>query len=674
MNTLNNKQGSTFQIAITMMIGLLVFSSVNAAPPEKIVQLKVGKPETGTINTGDVHRYSLRVQKDQFVLGEALQIEVDAIVSIFDPEGHLVGAFDGPSTGSESFQFNSKMSGDYTITVSPFEETKGKYSLKIFVAEPIATTPEGKIDQLMSIYRDSSPGGVVAVMRDGKIVFVKGYGLANVEYNIPNTASTPYHLASVSKQFTAYAIVMLAKEGKLSLEDDIRKYIPNLADFGSTITLRHLLNHTSGLRDHWSLWAMSGGRMDDVIRQEDLIRLVERQRELNFAPGEEHLYSNTGYLLLSEVVSKVSGEKFSQWMHKHIFKPLGMNSTQIYDNHEKIVKGRAYSYYSSNEGLAKSVLSYANSGATSLLTTAEDLALWLQNFKTGEVGGLSVIKNMQVQGVLNNGKEIDYALGIVIGEQGGLRKISHGGADAGFRTSLSYYPTINSGVIVLGNIASFPAYSLANSVAETFFESDMKAQANIEIKQDKTENEALPNIPEELGNAMVGQFVIENGPTLKITYADGKLSLHEPGGNELDMLSLGDNLFKLDVPDADIKIQFEQAHNGEINRATLHQNGEIPMQRMQEWTPSKEELSRYVGRYYSEELETFYSIELVNDELFVKQRRLGDFKLTPKEPNNFASDQWFLGDLTFSDEAKGEFKKMSMSSGRVRDLKFTRTE
>ena len=656
------------------MIGLFFFNPVKAAPPEKIVHLKVGKLETGTINKGDVHSYFLSLQENQFVLGEAMQIEVDTIVTIFDPEGHLVEAFDGPSTGSESFQFNSKMSGDYKITVSPFKETEGKYSLKIFVAEPIATTPEGKIDQAMAIYNESSPGGVVAVVRNGKINFVKGYGLANVEYNIPNTASTPYHMASVSKQFTAYAIVMLSKEGKLSLEDDVRKYIPNLADFGATITLRHLLNHTSGLRDHWALWAMSGGRMDDVIRQEDLIRLIERQRDLNFAPGEEHLYSNTGYLLLSEVVSSVSGEKFSQWMHKHVFKPLGMNSTQIYDNHEKIVKGRAYSYYSSSEGLAKSVLSYANSGATSLFTTAEDLALWLQNFKTGEIGGMSVIKDMQVQGVLNNGKEIDYALGIVIGEQGGLRKISHGGADAGFRTSLSYYPTINSGVIILGNISSFPAFSLANTVAETFFESEMIAKPSAEIKKGKTENGEIPNIPEETVKALIGKFIIENGPTVEITYADGKLSLHEPSGNELDMLSLGDNLFKLDVPDADIKIQFEQEQNGEINRATFHQDGEIPMQRMKDWTPNIAELSRYVGRYYSDELETFYSIELVNDALYVNQRRHGSFMLTPKERNSFASEQWFLGDLTFADEVKGEFKKMSMSNGRVRNLKFTRTE
>jgi CubicO group peptidase (beta-lactamase class C family) len=669
---LKNKKGTHFLTAA--IIGLLFLSPVNANSSEKIANLKVGQLETATIGKGDIHSYSLNLKENQFVLGEAMQIEVDAIVTIYDPAGHLVNSFDGPSTGSEGFQFNSKVSGEYKITVSPFEETKGKYSLKIFVAEPIATTPEGKVDQAMAIYNDSSPGGVVAVVRDGKIDFVKGYGMANVEYNIPNTASTPYHMASVSKQFTAYAIAMLAKDGKLSIDDDVRKHLPNLADFGKTITLRHLLNHTSGLRDHWNLWAMSGGRMDDVIRQQDLIRLIERQRELNFAPGEEHLYSNTGYLLLSEVVSTVSGEEFGVWMHKHVFKPLGMNSTQIYNNHERIVKGRAYSYHNSNEGLAKSVLSYANSGATSLFTTAEDLALWLQNFHTGEVGGMSVIKEVQVQGILNNGKEIDYALGVAIGKQGGLRKISHGGADAGFRTSLSYYPKINSGVIILGNISSFPARSLSNTVAESFFESEMTVKAKHEVKKDNTENKSVSRIPEEIGKPLIGKFIVENGPTATITYEDGKLTVRTDSGNEFDLLNLGDNLFKLDIPDADIRIQFAQEQNGEVNRATLHQNGETPMRRMEEWTPDKKELSQFVGRYYSDELETFYSIAFEEDELYVKHRRHGNFALTPKERNSFGSNRWYLGDLKFADDVDGKFKSLSMSNGRVRHLKFKRTE
>ena len=391
-----------------------------------------------------------------------------------------MGTFDGPARGPEQFQFETAKAGLYRISVAPFEKEQGEYTVRILRQEPLADTPAGKVDQMMAPYRADTPGGVVAVVRGGEIVFGAGYGLANVEYGVPNTKSTPYHMASVSKQFTALAVVLLSLEGKLGLDDDVRKYLPQVPDFGHTITLRHLLNHTSGIRDHWTLWAMSGGRMDDVIRQQDLMRLVTRQRDLNFEPGAEFLYSNTGYLLLSEVVTKVSGRPFGEWMKANVFEPLGMSSTQIYDDHERLVPGRAYSYQYSKDGLSKAVLSYANSGATSLFTTAEDLARWLRNFRTGQVGGKRAIELLQVQGVLNDGKTIDYALGVGIGEQKGLRRIAHGGGDAGYRTWLAYYPEIDAGVVVLGNIASFDAGGIGARVAEAFFAADMHEKSRLE--------------------------------------------------------------------------------------------------------------------------------------------------------------------------------------------------
>jgi len=196
-------------------------------------------------------------------------------------------------------------------------------------------------------------------------VFARGYGLANVEDGLPNTPATVYHVASVSKQFTAFAIAMLADQGRLALDDDVRRYVPEVPDFGKTITLRHLLTHTSGLRDQWDLWGIGGGLMGDVIRQQDLLRLVHGQRELNFEPGAEFLYCNTGFMLLSEVVARVTGQPFRDWMRANVFAPLGMNATQVYDDDERLVPGRAYSFQNGADGVRKSVLSYANAGATS---------------------------------------------------------------------------------------------------------------------------------------------------------------------------------------------------------------------------------------------------------------------------------------------------------------------
>jgi CubicO group peptidase (beta-lactamase class C family) len=284
-----------------------------------------------------------------------------------------------------------------------------------------------------------------------------------------NTPNTVYHMASVSKQFTAFAILLLANEGKLSLDDDIRKHLPELHDFGTPVTIRHLIHHTSGIRDQWTLWAMAGGRMDDVITHNDLMNLMRRQRELNFTPGAEHLYSNAGYTLLSEIVARVAKQPFGEFMKQKVFDPLGMKHTQVYDDHERLVKGRADSYRRNPNGhWSKAVLSYANRGATSLFSTAPDLALWLDNFRTGKVGGMRTIQQMQERGVLNKGDTISYAIGVVIAKDRGLQTIAHGGADAGFRTSIAYYPELETGIIVLGNEGNMNTFQVSSDVAEAF--------------------------------------------------------------------------------------------------------------------------------------------------------------------------------------------------------------
>jgi CubicO group peptidase (beta-lactamase class C family) len=651
---------------------LVACGGLRAASSEDLPRLSVGRQETRELKTGDTHVYSLSVEKGQFVLGEAFQSGVDVAVTISDPDGNTVGRFDGPARGPEFFPFETSKAGLYRICVAPFEKEQGEYTVRILRQEPLAVTPAGKVDQMMAPYRADAPGGVVAVVRGGEVVFGAGYGLADVEFGAPNTRSTPYHMASVSKQFTAFAVVLLSLEGKLGLDDDVRKYLPQVPDFGHTITLRHLLNHTSGIRDHWTLWAMSGGRMDDVIRQQDLMRLVVRQRDLNFDPGAEYLYSNTGYLLLSEVVTKVSGRPFGEWMKANVFDPLGMSSTQIYDDHERLVPGRAYSYQYSKGGLSKAVLSYANSGATSLFTTAEDLARWLRNFHTGQVGGPRAIELLQVRGVLNDGKTIDYALGVGIGEQKGLRRISHGGGDAGYRTWLAYYPTIDAGVVVLGNIASFDAGGIGSRVAEVFFAADMGAKEPARARDTAAgKGEAAP-VPADLGKALAGVFVVEDGPYVTIAYEEGKLSAQVEGQPAFTLLREHDYAFRADGPDADVRIVFEGGPGGAVDRAVLHQGGEKPMRRVAKWEPDAVALAAYTGRYYSPELETFYTVSLEDGKLVFGHRRHGDFVLTPKEKDVFASGEWWIGKVTFVRDPDGGIGSMRLSNGRVRNLRVER--
>ncbi|GAB4041155.1 serine hydrolase domain-containing protein [Spirosoma gilvum] len=343
-------------------------------------------------------------------------------------------------------------------------------------AQSAPDTLSAKVDKLFSEWNGSGrPGVAVGVVHGGKLIYAKGFGDADVETGAPITPETIFHVASISKEFTAYGIVLLAQEGKLSLDDDIRKYLPEVPDFGQKITIRHLIHHTSGLRDQWALLTMAGWDMSDVITKQHIFNLVRRQRELNFAPGAEYLYCNTGYTLLAEIVARVGKQPFRNWMQQYVFKPLGMKNTLFYDDDERIVKSRAYSFHRSYDPSAgfykKSVLSYANAGATSLFTTVTDLARWIDNFKNPAVGNAATMKQMLERGRLAKGDSIPYAFALVHGNRKGLAYYGHDGADAGFRANLTYFPKEDYGFIVLSNQAEANTNAKAMEMADLYLAS-----------------------------------------------------------------------------------------------------------------------------------------------------------------------------------------------------------
>jgi CubicO group peptidase (beta-lactamase class C family) len=390
---------------------------------------------------------------------------------------------------------------------------------------------EPSIDAIFAEWDNpDSPGCTVAVIQDGQIVYKKGFGMANLEYGIPNDPGTIYHVASLSKQFTAFAVQLLASEGKLSLDEDVRLVLPELHDFGSKITIRHLIHHTSGLRDQWNLLGMAGWRSGDVITEEDILNILWRQKELNFEPGTEKLYSNSGYTLMSQIVKRVSGVSFRQFCEEQIFAPLGMIHTHFHDDHTEIVKGRAYSYSQNQDGSFKHFpLQYGNVGATSLFTTVEDLSLWDRNFDRPKVGDVALLQEMHKNGVLNNGVELDYASGLINGSYRGLRTVGHDGADAGFRSTFQRFPDQRFAVIIFANLSSFNPNLLAHKVAEVFL-GDLMSPAE-ESKSDS------PNVPTEFGvqrelrQEYVGDYYSpELGVIYTITEEDGTLKLAYPKG------------------------------------------------------------------------------------------------------------------------------------------------
>jgi CubicO group peptidase (beta-lactamase class C family) len=539
----------------------------------------------------------------------------------------------------------------------------------------ISDEKAAQIDALFAKYDDLySPGSAVAVVQDGEVVFKKGYGSANLEYDIPVSPSTIFHIASVSKQFTVFAVLLLEEEGKLNFDDDIRKYISEVPDFGEVITLRHLASHTSGMRDQWNLLAMAGWRLDDVITKEHVFKLVEKQKELNFQPGDEYLYSNTGFTLLAEVVARVTGKSFAEFTQERMFTPLGMSNTLFYDDHQKIVKNRAYSYAPTDDGYQKSVLNYAIVGATSLFTTVEDLSLWAMHFEDIKVGSQALIDKMNTLAVLNNGETFGGAYGQFISDHNGLEYIQHGGADAGYRAFFARFPEQGFAVSVFNNVAIADPRSLALGVADIFLKDKML------IAEDMTEAYLDLNGEEDIEFIGLDEVTLEkfvghywndgSSYSREIYIKDGVLMYSRGAENVSPLAPISEDLFKMLEVDADLFVRFDAQLA--TKQMIVTEGDDVPIVSTA-YNPSEfttKNLMEYAGTYYSEELST--SIELVPNEgsLIVSHSRNSDAIITPIKDNIFTSEVWVLRNIRFERDTNNALTGMRISNGRVRNLYF----
>jgi CubicO group peptidase (beta-lactamase class C family) len=336
-----------------------------------------------------------------------------------------------------------------------------------------------KVDKLFSPWDTAeTPGAAVAVIKDGEIIYQNAYGMADLERDVPLSPKSLSDIASISKQFTALSILMLQDQGKLSLDDDIRRYLPEFPHYGQTITIRHLIHHTGGLRDYMDLMELAGMPWENSYHQLEIVDLVARQKGFNFKPGDEYSYSNSGYLLLAEIILAVSGQTLGEFTQQHIFKPLNMKVSHFYDDFKRIVKNRALSY-SQKEAGGYTSLQYIFDvvGDTGLLTNIEDLYLWDQNFYHNKLGkgGPKLIEQMLAPGQLNSGEKIDYAFGLRLSEYRGLKVVSHGGGAAGYSTAVVRFPDQKFTAIVLSNLGEFSSTNLAKQVADVYLADEYTA-------------------------------------------------------------------------------------------------------------------------------------------------------------------------------------------------------
>lgn len=535
-----------------------------------------------------------------------------------------------------------------------------------------AAVPEAHDKQIDEIFKEwdstHTPGAGVAVIERGKVVFEKGYGMANLEYGVPVNPETIFHVASVSKQFTAMAVVLLESDGKLKIDDDIHKYLPELPDYGRRIAIRNLLQHTSGIRDQWETLALAGWSLEDVITQDQILRLIFRQKELNFPPGTKHLYSNSGFTLLAEIVSRVSGMPFPRFCSERIFKPLGMTHTHFHQDLTQLVPGRAYSYRNEHNVYVAAPLNYANVGATSLFTTAGDLAIWLDNFRVPKVGGEAAIKEMEEPCVLTDGTKIDYGLGLAIGTLRGLRTVSHGGADAGYRSEVMWFPEQEFGVAVLGNADNFYAEGKAKRVAALYLADKMAPE---EPKAATPERKFITVDAVELEKYCGVYPLPQINQTVTTVAKDGKLWAAGEIKPPLELKPVGPAHFYIKEIEADIEFT-PNSDGGMVLKVT--QPGAV---NVGERIPAAEaaiepDLRQYAGDYWSEELETQYSILIRDGVLVGMHAHHGKFGLTPIYKDHFQTTLWFARSARFIRNSSGQISGVRLGGDRVSGVDFTR--
>ena len=384
------------------------------------------------------------------------------------------------------------------------------------------------VDEVFSdLTKPGSPGCALAVYRDGKIIYAKGYGLANIEENVAITPQSVFDIGSTSKQFTAASILLLEKQGKLSVNDDVRKFLPELPNYGQKITILQLLNHTSGLRDYLTLFELAGINIDSVTTDGDALALITRQKALNFAPGADWLYSNSGFFLLSVIVQRASGKTLRNFAAENIFAPLEMAHTQYRDNHAALIGNRALAYdeQENKSGYKLNISYFEQTGDGAVHTSVEDLQKWDENFYSPRVGGKEFLAEIQERGKLSGGKVLEYAKGLFIQDYRGLHTVSHGGAWGGYRAELLRFPDQHFSVACLCNLGNAGPSRRARQVADIYLGNLMKPRENKSQESENKEKSEVTIGADQLRDYSGEYWSEELGVIYRLGVADGRIKV-----------------------------------------------------------------------------------------------------------------------------------------------------
>lgn len=515
------------------------------------------------------------------------------------------------------------------------------------------------IDALLKKYSSSNgPGCAVSIIKNGNLIYKNSYGLANLEYNIPLTTASVFDVASVAKQFTGFAISTLVQEGKISLSDDIRKYLPNVPDFGKVITIANLVHHTSGIRDWPEALQAAGWRYDELCSFDDIMNMVKHQRQLDFDPGTTFSYSNTGYNLLAAIVEKVTVQPFPTWAQAHIFKPMQMSSSFFLSDDSKLIRNEAYSYAPDNNNqyvkLQNVLTAY---GSSSLYTNIDDLSKWVMYLDKGIAMNDPVYTRMLEAGILDNGSKTNYGFGLEIGDYEGLKTISHTGAWSGYRSVIRLYPEQKLSIIILSNGNNNNLNVEAMNDLSTLLLPNYKIPAGATVEKNKPELKINPLIL----NKYIGKYKWGPGE-ITFTIDNGQLQIQYSGEDRYPLQALTDSTFMFAL--AGFAVTFAKPVNDQSETFTFKS---ITGKRIPSFTPTKEQLIDYCGTYYSKELFTQYTVDVQNGKLMIHHFRRGDFELSPDGENTFNSD---IGIIGFVKSSTNRTEGLNLSGNHVKNLIF----
>lgn len=540
-------------------------------------------------------------------------------------------------------------------------------------AKPAQDTPDPRVSRVDALFADlnrkPSPGLAIAVVRNGKVILRRGYGLANIEHRVPITPSTVFDLASLSKQFTGLAVAMLAAEGKIKLGDDIRKYIPELPDFGRPITIAHLVHHTSGLRDWASALSVAGWRPDDPITFKQILTMAYNQRSLNFEPGAEYLYSNTGYVLLAELVQRVTGRSFREWTDEHIFRPLGMTNTHVREDYNEVIPNRADGYARGPNGTYRNTPDVITAfGSSSVFGTVDDFARWLINFDEAAIGGKSAMSIMFTPGKLNDGTPIKYGFGIThaANRYKGLPFFTSSGGWASFNTYDAYFPEQKFGVVVFANADEnvVDAQDAVIKITDIYLEEEFTTKAPAQAPAARN-----IDLPPAVLDEYAGLYRLGPDSYMRVErYGTMLLSQETHGGHQL-MSPISEKEFLVRGEDEEASIVFQRNAAGKVASLTYRGQSAPRVDESQMRPPS--DLAEYVGDYDSEELGTSYRVVLKDGALQMQHRRRGTIPLKWLWREEFGSPDAYFGSVEFQRDGAGQVTGLLVNgSPRSRNIRF----